>query len=47
MWRAVGAWPGSTPVARSLVGVDRWLGRLTRTRASHRELRIFRLTPAG
>ncbi|GIM91024.1 nitroreductase/quinone reductase family protein [Paractinoplanes toevensis] len=32
MWRAVGAWPGFTPVARSLVGVDRWLGRITRGR---------------
>ncbi|MCU7727481.1 nitroreductase family deazaflavin-dependent oxidoreductase [Actinoplanes sp. KI2] len=31
-WRAVGAWPGFTPVARSLVGLDRWLGRLTRGR---------------
>ena len=32
MWRTVGAWPGFTPVARGLVGVDRWLGRLTRGR---------------
>src|SRR3954451_15346989 len=32
MWRTVGAWPGFTPAARSLVGVDRWLGRLTRGR---------------
>ena len=32
MWRAVGGWPVFTPVARSLVGVDRWLGRLTRGR---------------
>jgi deazaflavin-dependent oxidoreductase (nitroreductase family) len=32
LWRAVGAWPGFTPIARSLVGIDRWLGRLTRGR---------------
>ncbi|WP_239163010.1 nitroreductase/quinone reductase family protein [Paractinoplanes rishiriensis] len=32
MWRAVGSWPGFTPVARSLVGLDRQLGRLTRGR---------------
>ena len=32
MWRAVGSWPGFTPAARSLVGVDRWLGRVTRGR---------------
>ncbi|WP_433378647.1 nitroreductase/quinone reductase family protein [Actinoplanes sp. CA-142083] len=32
MWRAVGSWPGFTPMARSLVGVDRWLGRVTRGR---------------
>jgi deazaflavin-dependent oxidoreductase (nitroreductase family) len=32
LWRAVGAWPGFTPFARSLVGIDRWLGRLTRGR---------------
>ena len=31
-WRAVGAWPGFTPVARRLVTVDRWLGRVTRGR---------------
>jgi deazaflavin-dependent oxidoreductase (nitroreductase family) len=31
-WRAAGTWPGFTPVARSLVGIDRWLGRLTRGR---------------
>lgn len=32
LWRAVGSWPGFTPVARRLVTVDRWLGRLTRGR---------------
>jgi deazaflavin-dependent oxidoreductase (nitroreductase family) len=32
LWRAAGAWPGFTPVARSLVGLDRRLGRLTRGR---------------
>jgi deazaflavin-dependent oxidoreductase (nitroreductase family) len=32
MWRTVGAWPGFTPIARRLVGVDRWLGRVTRGR---------------
>jgi len=32
MWRAVGAWPGFTPAAHSLVGLDRWLGRLSRGR---------------
>jgi deazaflavin-dependent oxidoreductase (nitroreductase family) len=32
MRRAAGAWPGFTPVARSLVGLDRWLGRATRGR---------------
>ncbi|MFI5893850.1 nitroreductase/quinone reductase family protein [Actinoplanes sp. NPDC051513] len=31
-WRAVGAWPGFTPVARRLVTIDRWLGRVTRGR---------------
>ncbi|MEU4244101.1 nitroreductase/quinone reductase family protein [Actinoplanes sp. NPDC026619] len=29
MWRAAGALPGFTPVARRLVNVDRWLGRVT------------------
>lgn len=32
LWRAVGAWPGFTPVARRMVTVDRWLGRVTRGR---------------
>ncbi|MEV6305479.1 nitroreductase family deazaflavin-dependent oxidoreductase [Actinoplanes sp. NPDC051861] len=32
LWRTVGAWPGFTPIARSLVTVDRWLGRVTRGR---------------
>jgi deazaflavin-dependent oxidoreductase (nitroreductase family) len=32
MWRAVGSLPGFTPVARRLVDVDRWLGRVTRGR---------------
>jgi deazaflavin-dependent oxidoreductase (nitroreductase family) len=32
LWRAVGAHPGFTPVARRMVGADRWLGRLTRGR---------------
>src|SRR5690242_18925503 len=32
MWRAVGTWPGFTKVARSMVGRNRWLGRLTRGR---------------
>lgn len=29
MWRAAGTLPGFTPIARSLVGLDRWLGRVT------------------
>ncbi|WP_328468242.1 nitroreductase family deazaflavin-dependent oxidoreductase [Actinoplanes sp. NBC_00393] len=32
LWRAAGSWPVFTPVARRLVTVDRWLGRLTRGR---------------
>ncbi|GLY08104.1 MULTISPECIES: nitroreductase/quinone reductase family protein [Actinoplanes] len=32
LWRAASALPGFTPAARSLVGVDRWLGRVTRGR---------------
>lgn len=32
MWRAAGAWPVFTPVARRMVGLDRLLGRLTRGR---------------
>ncbi|MBB2946440.1 deazaflavin-dependent oxidoreductase (nitroreductase family) [Actinoplanes lutulentus] len=32
MWRAVGAWPGFTPLARRTVTLDRWLGKVTRGR---------------
>jgi len=32
MWRTVGAQPAFTPVARRLVRVDRWLGRVTHGR---------------
>jgi len=32
MWRAAGTLPVFTPVARRLVRIDRWLGRLTRGR---------------
>lgn len=32
LWRAAGAWPGFTPLARRLVRLDRWLGRVTRGR---------------
>lgn len=32
IWRAASALPGFTPAARALVGVDRWLGRVTRGR---------------
>jgi deazaflavin-dependent oxidoreductase (nitroreductase family) len=32
LWRGIGAWPGFTPVARRLVGLDRWLSGVTRGR---------------
>jgi len=32
LWRAAGASKGFTPVARRLVGIDRWLGRVSRGR---------------
>jgi deazaflavin-dependent oxidoreductase (nitroreductase family) len=32
MWRAIGSWPGFTPVARRMVTADRWIARVTRGR---------------
>ncbi|MBG0563907.1 nitroreductase/quinone reductase family protein [Actinoplanes aureus] len=29
LWRAAGGWPGFTPIARRMVRLDRWLGRVT------------------